>query len=186
MRVGWEIGFLSFPKMGILNNMAIDVSWISYFAPILAFLIVFVILFALLNRTKLIGENTWLQLFISFLIASIFVSAAGVRDYVLTITPWFALLIVSLFFVLFIIGFVGKPSEFMQKGIGIAFVLVLIVIFLVSGFIVFSDVIGPYLPGNPGGDLIYTSRVFGALLLLVICAVVSWVLVAGAKGKKKD
>ena len=165
--------------------MALDISWISYFAPLWAFLIVFVILFALLYRTKLLGENAWLQLFISFLISTIFVSAAGVRDYVLTITPWFALLIVSLFFVLFIIGFVGKPSEFMQKGVGIAFVLVLIVIFLVSGFIVFSDVLGPYLPGNPAGDLIYTSRVFGALLLLVICAIVSWVLVASNKKEKK-
>ena len=165
--------------------MAIDISWISYFAPILAFLIVFVILFALLNRTKLIGENAWVQLFISFLTATIFVSGAGVRDYVLTITPWFALLIVSLFFVLFIVGFVGKPAEFMQKGIGVASVLVLIVIFLISGFIVFSDVLGSYLPGGPAGDLIYTSRVFGALLLLVICAVVSWVLVASAKEKKE-
>ena len=165
--------------------MAIDISWISYFAPILAFLVVFVILFALLNRTKLIGENAWVQLFVSFLVATIFVSGAGVRDYVLTITPWFAMLIVSLFFVLFIIGFVGKPAEFMQKGIGVSFVAVLTVILLVSGFIVFSDVLGPYLPGSPAGDLIYTSRVFGALLLLVICAVVSWVLVASAKDKKE-
>ncbi|MEK6843957.1 MAG: hypothetical protein AABX83_00875 [Nanoarchaeota archaeon] len=166
--------------------MAIDISWISYFAPILAFLVVFVILFALLNRTKLIGENAWVQLFVSFLVATIFVSGAGVRDYVLTITPWFAMLVVSLFFVLFIIGFVGKPAEFMQKGIGASFIFVLIVIFLVSGFIVFSDVLGPYLPGNPAGDIIYTSRVFGALLLLVICAVVSWVLVASGKEEKKD
>ena len=165
--------------------MAIDISWISYFAPILAFLIVFVILFALLNRTKLLGENAWLQLFVSFLISTIFVSGAGVRDYVLTITPWFALLIVSLFFVLFIVGFVGKSAEFMQKGIGIAFILVLIVIFLVSGFIVFSDVIGPYLPGGVAGELIYTSRVFGALLLLAICAIVSWVLVVSGKETDK-
>ena len=71
--------------------VAVDVSGISYFAPILAFLIVFVIIFAVLNKTKIFGEvNNWVLLFVSFLVATVFVSAAGVRDYVLTITPWFA------------------------------------------------------------------------------------------------
>lgn len=174
--------------------MVVDVSGISYFAPILAFLIVFIILFALLNKTKLIGENAFFQIFVSFVIATVFVSAAGVREYVLTITPWFALLVVSLFFILFVIGFVGKPVEGMAKGIGIFFVIVLIIIFLVSGFVVFSDFIVPYLPGGTGegadpalfrlSNEFYTSRVFGAVLLLGIGIFVSWIL--SRSGKKKD
>jgi len=174
--------------------MVVDVSGISYFAPILAFLIVFIILFALLNKTKLIGENAFFQIFVSFVIATVFVSAAGVREYVLTITPWFALLVVSLFFILFIIGFVGKPVEGMTKGIGIFFVVVLIIIFLVSGFVVFSDFIAPYLLGGTGDGVdpalfilsreFYSSRVFGAILLLGIGIFVSWIL--SRTGKKKD
>ena len=171
--------------------MASDISGISYFAPLLAFLIVFIIMFALLNKTKLLGENAWVQLFVSFLVSTIFVSAAGVREYVLTITPWFAVLIVSLFFVLFIIGFVGKDAAFMHKGIGIISVLLLVVVFLVSGFVVFSAVLTPYLPGSSGTGAnpdffrltrdIYGTRVFGAMLLLGISALVSWVLVKSSK-----
>lgn len=165
--------------------MAVEIAGISYFAPLLAFLIVFVVVFALLNKTKLLGEEKFVQLFVSFLIATIFVSAAGVRDYVLTITPWFAVLVISLFFVLFIMGFVGKQADFMQRGVGVAAIIVLVVIFLVSGFVVFSGAILPYLfegGDNPLinyfiGQGIYNSRVFGALLLLVISALVSWVLV---------
>src|SRR3989338_5683657 len=124
--------------------MAVEVAGISYFAPLLAFLIVFIVVFALLNKTKILGEEKFVQLFVSFLIATIFVSAAGVRDYVLTITPWFAVLVISLFFVLLIMGFVGKQADFMQKGVGITAIIVLVIIFLVSGFIVFSGAILPY------------------------------------------
>lgn len=165
------------------NKMAADITGISYFAPLMAFLIVFIIMFALLYKTKLLGENAWVQLFMSLIVATVFVSAAGVRDYVLTITPWFGVLVVSLFFILFIVGFVGKPAEFMQKGIGIIAVLILIIIFLVSGFIIFSESIRPFLPGGSVGQEIYSSRVFGALLLVVISAIVSWVLVRNVKEK---
>lgn len=165
-------------------KMVADISGLSYFAPILAFLVVFVVIFALLYKTKLLGENAWFQLFVSFLISTIFVSAAGVRDYVLTITPWFGALVVSLFFILFFIGFVGKPVEGMTKGIGIVFILALIVVFLISGFIVFSDVIAPYLPGGIRAEGIYSSRVVGALLLVGITAIVSWVLVRSAVKKE--
>ncbi len=164
--------------------MAVDISGISYFAPLLAFLVVFVIVFALMNKTKLLGENVFIQLFVSFLISTIFISGAGVRDYVLTITPWFAVLVISLFFVLFVIGFVGKPAEFMQKGTGITFVILLIVIFLFSGFVVFSEFLLPFLPGGPR-SWIYSTRVVGALLLIVISFIVSWVLVRHS-GKKED
>lgn len=157
--------------------MPADISGLTYFAPILAFLVVFVIMYAILAKTKILGEDAgpWLLLFISFLVATIFVSAAGVRRYVLEITPWFAVLVVSLFFILFIIGFVGKPAEFLQKGIGILAVLVLIAIFLISGFIVFSESIFTFLP--PIDEWVYSSRVFGSILLIAISAVVSWVLV---------
>lgn len=164
--------------------MAIDISGISYFAPVAAFLVVFLIVFAMLNKTKLIGENAWVQLFLSLLIATIFISGAGVRDYVLTITPWFAVFVVSLFFILFIIGFVGKPVEFLTKGIGVMFVIALIIVFLISGFVIFSEYLIPFLPGGRVGQDIYGTRVFGALVLLLISAAVSWVLVR--KEKKKD
>ena len=167
--------------------MAVDISGITYFAPLLAFLIVFVILFALLKKSSILGESTFVQLFMSFIIATIFVSAAGVRNYVLTIAPWFAVLVIALFFILFLLAFVGKSTEFMHKGIGITFVILLAIVFLVSGFVVFSQSIYPYLPGSSGYgadpniilllNWLFTGRVAGALALVAVSALVSWVLV---------
>ncbi|MBI2632421.1 hypothetical protein HYW75_05435 [Candidatus Pacearchaeota archaeon] len=174
-----------------------DLSGIEYFLPILSFLVVFIIVFAVLNKTKIIGENKWWQLFVSFVLATIFVSAAGARDYVLNIIPWFTVLIVSFVLILAVVAFIGKPIENMNKGLGIAFVVILILAFVVSAIFVFSDYIGPYLPWSQGYgsggnqnvlgvlDWIFSPRVFGAILLLIVSALVSWVLVKAGGEKKK-
>jgi|TARA_Y100000310_G_scaffold192951_1_gene192877 hypothetical protein len=167
--------------------MVADVSAIAYFAPILSFLIVFVLMFALLTKTKVLGEEKFIHLFVSFLIATIFVTAASVRQLVLDVVPWFAVFIVALFFILILSGFMGK-SDLIGKGVGWVFILLVIVLFVVSGIKIFSITFTPYLPGPSYGvggdsnmlfftDWIYSSRVLGAALLLGIAALVSWVLV---------
>ncbi len=168
---------------------------IGNFLPILSFLVVFIIIYALLNKTKVIGENKWWQLFVSFIFATVFISAAGARDYVLNIIPWFAVLVVSLVLILAVVGFIGKPVEGMNKGLGIAFVVILILMFFISGIFVFSEYISPYLPWNYGyganpdvlniAEWVFSPRVFGAILLLIVSAAVSWVLVKAGAEKKK-
>lgn len=173
----------------------VDLTSIGYFLPLISFLLIFVIVFSVLRKTEVLGKELFIQIFVSFLLATVFVSAISIRQYVLTIIPWFAVLIISLFFLLALIGLVGKSTEFMHKGIGIAVVLVFLAVFLISGIKVFNYALGPYLPGStvPGGDpdilkftdWLYSPKVSGAVLLLIVSALVSWVLVrAGAK--KKD
>ena len=166
--------------------MPVDVSAITYFAPLIAFLIVWVVMFAVLSNFKVLGDNKFIQTFISLLIAALFVSVAGVREYVLTIIPWFAVLIISTFFILALTGFIGT-TDAVKKGVGAVFLILLVVVFLVSAIVVFSGVIGPYLPGSDiaGGesevlrftDWIYSPRVAGAISLIVVSALVAWVLV---------
>lgn len=160
----------------------VDVSAITYFAPILAFFVVFLVVFAVLYKSKIIGESKWVILFVSFVIASLFISAAGVRRYVEVVTPWFGALLVSLFFLLVLIGLVGGKAESLQGGLRTFFVIVGILIFLISGVVVFSDTLAPWLPGsaesygNPVSYWLYSPPAIGALLLLIITAAVSWVL----------
>ncbi len=167
-----------------------DVSGISLIAPILTFLLVALVVGVVLAKTKILGENKWIQVFIALIIASIFISAAGTRSYVLTIVPWVAVLVVSLFFMLLILGFVGEKAEFMYKGIGVIFVIILALVFLFSAFVVFSDVIIGYIPGETFGstgdaetlrlvNTIYSPRIMGAILLIVVSGIVSWILVRG-------
>jgi hypothetical protein len=168
--------------------MPIDISFISYFSPLLAFLIVFVVIFALLKKTKILGEHWGTAMFISFVVASLFVSAAGIRTLTLTIIPWFAVLILSLIFIWMIILFMGDAGKSLHKPIGIIFIILLALIFLISGFVVFSETISPYLPSPTFGsgeiepntffllDFLYSPRVSGAILLIAIASLATWVL----------
>lgn len=166
----------------------VDLTGISYFLPLLSFLVVFVVIFAVLQKAKLI-ESKWLQLFVAFLFSTIFVSFVGAREYVINVIPWFAVMIVCLFLIWFLISFVGKPLEAWNKGIGILFVIALLLVFLVSALFVFSSFIGPYLPGGDASsgnpDVVRfvswatSSRVAGGILLVLVSALVSWVLVKG-------
>lgn len=163
--------------------MPVDVSAITYFAPILAFFVVFVVVFAVLYKSKILGESKWGLVFTALVIASLFISAAGVRRYVEVITPWFGALLVSLFFLLVLVGFVGGKTDGMLSGLRWIFIIVGLLIFIISGVVVFSGTLAPYLPGSgqyvgsPFTEWLYSPSVVGAILLIVITAIVSWVLV---------
>ncbi len=170
--------------------MAADISAFVYFLPIFAFLIVFSIIFAVLNKFKIIGENVFFQLFFSFVVATIFVTASSARQVVLNVIPWFAVLIVAMLLILVLVSFIGK-SEIAGKGMGWIFVVLLIIIFIIAGVKVFAHTLAPYLPGSTfrGGDptlktffnWLYSPRVAGAFLLILSAAVVSWILARKSK-----
>ncbi len=168
--------------------MPADPTAIAYFAPIAAFLVVFLVVFAILAKTKIFEDSKWFNIFFSFLVAIIFISAGGAVKYIGSIVPWFAVLLVSMAFILVFTGFIGKDAMSMNKGIGVAFIVIRGLVFLISGFIIFSSSIFPYLPGPGFGsgdnlettiilDWLYSPRIAGAILLVVISAIVSYVLV---------
>jgi len=166
----------------------LDVSVFQYFLPLLSFLVVFAVSFVVMKKLKFI-ESNWAQAFISFFIASIFVATGTAREFVSDFTPWFAVLLVSAFFLLLLMGFLGDSVKGLNKTVGVIFVVLFFIAFLVAGFLIFSSSITPYLPGsanygagNSEGltgltDWLYSPRVAGAILLLIVSALVSWVLV---------
>ncbi len=170
--------------------MAADISAFVFFLPIFAFLIVFSIVFAVLNKFKIIGENLFFQLFFSFVVATIFITASSARQVVLNVIPWFAVLIVAILLLLMLVSFIGK-ADVIGKGMAWVFVVLLIIIFFVAGIKVFASTLSPYLPGSTskGGDStllrffswLYSPRVAGAFLLILSAAFVSWILARKTK-----
>ncbi len=171
--------------------MPADLSAFVFLAPVWVFLAVFLVIYALLLKTELLGKEKWLIIFVSFVIATIFISAASVQQYVSTVIPWMAVLIISLFFILLLVGFVGKEAAWMHKGIGITVIIAAIIVFVVSGIKVFYGSLAPYIPGSYtygiGGnpetllftDWLFSGPIIGAVVLLVLSGLVSWVLVKG-------
>ena len=168
-----------------------DLTGISYFLPIFSFLVVWVVVYAVLNKTKIIDDQK-VQIFVAFLFATIFVSALGAREYLTNMVVLLVVMLFALFLVTLLIGLAGdKVKDSVGKGIGIAFVIATLIVFIIAAIFVFSSYYAPYLPGGSGAGAnpdvlrlvqwIYLPSVAGAIVFIVLAVLVAWLLVRSGK-----
>ncbi len=165
------------------------------FTPIFSFLFVFVIVYALLEKTKVLGENRGLHSMISLCIAFIIFISPAVNQIIVETTPWFVLLFVFLMFLLMSVKFVGiQETEFIGVlgGKTASWWLIAIALIILLG--VSGQIFGPKLlaftsgevPGEPGtattgstatssystnlGRTIFHPQFLGMVALLLIAA----------------
>ena len=158
---------------------AVSVSAFGFFVPIFAFLLVFVVVYALLAKTKVLGESHWIMIFVSFILAGFFIVEASLVDFVVFSSAWFGVLVIGLFFLLVILAFLPwkEPLEFLTKGNWFSWIMlgVIIAFFVISAAYVFSWVFNWGMIRDWFG-----SDWFGMILLLIIAAVVAWKIVPKA------
>jgi hypothetical protein len=153
----------------------VNLAGLVFLKPIFSFLIIFIVMYALLAKSKLLGDDKFINLFISFIFSSIFVAATDVSDVVLQVIPWFSLLIVLLFFILIFASFIGKQDDIAGKGLGWFFIIVLIIMFLISGFFQFENDIKVIRFFNWA----LSSSIFATLIFIGIAGLVGWVITKG-------
>ncbi len=155
----------------------IDVSGISYFLPVFGFLLVFVVVYALLKKTQILGESEFANVMVGFVVAIIFVTMTAARRYVEVATPWVMVLFIVLLFILILVGMVHKDKigEIMKNWVLWVFVVAVILIFLIAAIKVFPGTVDSWIY-----DLKYyfgiEDRVLGSVLLLIIAIIVAVVL----------
>ena len=156
--------------------MAIDLSGLAYFMPIFGFLFVFLIVYALLAKTKILGGNMFIDLIVAGIIAVIFSTVSSAQEYVETATPWFVVLVLVLFFILILIGLSQQEiADIMKPGFVWVFIVALILIFLISAIKVFPSTFGDL--WYEVTDFITTeARIAGAIILLIIAGLTAWVI----------
>jgi len=153
--------------------MAASLSAIGYFVPIFAFLLVFIVVYALLMKTKILGESSAVMLFISFVLASFFVVQASLVEFVRFGSAWFSVIIIGVFFLMLVLAFLpgDTPLKFLTKydWFSWAMLIVILVLFIVSSSYVFNWALSWGVVKEW-----FSSDWFGMILLLVIAGVVSW------------
>jgi len=153
--------------------MVASVSAIGYFVPIFAFLLVFVVIYALLAKTKILGDAPAVMLFISFVLASFFVMQASLVDFIQFSSAWFGVIVIGVFFLMLVLAFLpgDSPLGFLTKNdwFSWAMLIVILVLFVISAAYAFNYAVN-------WGEVQdwFGSDWFGMVLLLVIAAVVSW------------
>ena len=153
--------------------MAASLSAIGYFVPIFAFLLVFIVIYALLKKTGVLGGSEPIMLFISFVLSSFFVVKASLVDFIQFSSAWFGVIVIGIFFLLLLLAFLPgeSPLGFLTKKDWFSWVVlvVILIFFVVSSAYVFNWALSWGMVKEW-----FSSDWFGMILLLIIAGVVSW------------
>lgn len=157
------------------------------FQIVYPFLLIFVLLFAILQKSKILGEGkSQIDAMVSLVIALIVVSVGWATDIITKMMPFLAVTVVVLLIFLIIFGFVASGKDGFEIpnnikiGTGILAAIVVIVALLVATG-QWDKVYSSFLEG---GKL---SNVWSnIILLLIVIAAMAVVLFSGRKKKKKE
>lgn len=114
-----------------------------------AFLLIFVLVYAILQKAKILDGNNKIDALISFAIALIFVVTPPARDFVVGIMPFLAVALSVFLAFLILYGFVGgelkEGPKWMKTAFGVlAGIFLLAVIFYLTGLgAKLEELIGP-------------------------------------------
>ncbi len=173
----------------------LDVTLLQYFSIVFPLILVFVVTFALLEITKILGENKSINAVVAIVIALITIMSTDILKVVNWVTPWYVLLIFFIFMLYFMFRFMGiSEKDFAEKIVVDRSVywtvIVIAIIIMFSGL---GAVYGPKLtpPGSVAQEIttdgipatgaagsafeanvyqtIFNPKILGMILVLAIC-----------------
>lgn len=129
----------------------LDTGLLSHFLPIFVFIFIFSALLALLEKTKLFGENQkTLNVAAALSIAAISLFTGNFVGLIAIVTPWVVFLFVVLFLVFALFGFFDISKEKTWDLFGHTPILVLVLIIVIVGIsVVFDSTLSPYQVASP-------------------------------------
>ncbi len=156
--------------------MVAQIGGLVWFMPILSFLLVFILVYALLKKTKILGgDSEVVPLLVSFILSSFFILRSSLVEFVNFNAAWFAVFIVSIFMILLLVSFTNDKwfeIAFIKKGwFGWVIIGLLVVFFILSSAHVFNWAVNTSMLKDWAD-----SKWFGFVLLVLVAAGVSAVL----------
>ena len=164
----------------VTNKMAtlMDIGLLYYFLPLITFLFVFALVYAVLDKTKILGENVSLNFVAALTIALLTLFVGRITNLIQFIVPWFVFLFV--FFGLMFVGlmFLGIKEETIWSNLSIWTVIIIGFFLLLLGIVqVYGDVLSPYVSTNATKTIasetmrtLFHPRVLAALFILLVAA----------------
>ncbi|MFA5176296.1 MAG: hypothetical protein WC413_03515 [Candidatus Nanoarchaeia archaeon] len=156
-----------------------DMGLLNYFLPIFTFLFIFAGLYALLDKTKILGENNALKFIAAFSVAMITLFTASIVDLINYVIPWFVFIAIFLILLFGVLMHFGIKEQDIWNNLSVWTVMIIAFLILLIGLTqVFGDVFTPYQTvGNTtktiGSETLRTlfhPRTLGAIFLLIIAS----------------
>ena len=161
----------------------LDFGLLAYLAPLFVFFFVFVLLYALFTKFKILGEDKSIHSLVAFILAIIFVLVADLRNLLTIIVPIFVLFFIVIIIIFIGVMLLGMSQEDITKyikgtpSITITAIVITLVIFVFGVATVFPEVVG-YPSSTQSGfgiatrRLIFNPKVLGAVFILVVASYV--------------
>lgn len=168
-----------------------DLGFLEFFLPAFTFLFVFVLVYAVLDKFKLMGENKWLKLIAAFCVALLFLFSGDTLDFIQVITPWFVVLVVVALFILSLFMFMGLKEGDVTNAIKdpvlywtvLVIIIILLIIAISEVFIVVNPNVETGKPSSEGLNAVVHPRTLGAIFLLVVAAFAAKFISTGLEAK---
>ncbi len=176
----------------------LDIGILNYFTPVFVFFLVFGVLYALLSKTNIFGDNKGLNSIVAFALGLLFILTPELMKLVSIFTPWFILLFIFVLMIVLLFLFIGVNEEtvvsvFSERSMVWIIVIVAVTIFIYAMTQVYgtqiheiyggannvTDVASSGLNENIG-KILFHPRILGVIMILLIAAQVVR-FIAGAK-----
>jgi hypothetical protein len=160
--------------------MALDITGLAFFNPLFSFVLLFVIAYAVLDKIKIIGENKAINVIVAAMLAVIFATVLDVRNFAEAVIPWFGVLVIAMFFILFMAAFLlGKADAIAKPWLAWVFIVLLAIAFLYKGWHIFD--VSSNSDYQSLKDWLYNKEVAGSLWLIIFAAVTGFAITRKVK-----
>ncbi len=162
----------------------ISIEVLKYFRPIISFIFIFVVIFAILEKSKALGKDKQnLNSLIALVIAFIVLLTPGLVKLIEFMVGPFVVLFFFILFMVVIFLFMGVSAEdvgkFFNTSAMFSTLLVISIIILIFAFSnAYGDVIQGITAGEPGagglgvtaGKILFNPKILGAAFLLLVAS----------------
>jgi hypothetical protein len=162
-----------------------DIGLLEYFTPVFVFALVWIITLAILEKTKLFGDNQAIHWVISFCMAVLVVVIPGLTDVIKIMTPWFIVLFIFIILLVLIFLFMGVKGDTVAGVFGQNQFVIWVVILVALGIFGFAmmQVYGDAVQNitNPDdesnlnsqiGQILFHPKIMAMVLILVIAGLI--------------
>jgi len=157
--------------------MALDLTLFGYLSPIFVFILVFVLLYATLLKTKFLSEKVGLNGLVAFSMAFLFIIFPFLKEVLMQAVPWIIIIFLCIAIILMVQMFMGYTQESIttwmaSNSFGLVITIIVVIVFLGALVKVFST---PDAQAAMGGlnhvvKVILNPKILGAVLILLVAA----------------
>jgi hypothetical protein len=152
----------------------------EFLIPVFIFILVYAIIYAILQKVKILGDSLNINAMAAFVLAALFAMAPGAMEFIAVIAPWFVVMVLVAFSIILIFMFGGVKEgniETIFKDSTVYWTILIFSIIIIIGGL--TAVYGPFLLGGPpagsegaGGihRTIFNAKVLTTVIILIIFA----------------